>query len=552
MSNYVKNESLKYVIYARKSTESADKQVQSIGDQLKLAKEKAANERLKVVATFSESKSAGTPGRREEFNKMIELIKNGKANAILTWKTDRLSRNPLESGMIQQMVSDGMIKSILLTSGGNYTAEDELLMGVEASMNSIFLKNLSKNVTRGMRTKAESGWYPSVAPIGYLNDRLAKTIIKDEERFHKVRLLWDKYLEGNMTVAELSRYADKTLHIRTVQRSKTGGNPLTYNGVRKMLENPFYYGKFMRNGILYNGNHEPMITEEEFIRVQELLGNINHNTRPKSELYPFVFRGMLTCAKCGFAVVTERKTKKYKNGDEGVFTYCHCSGKCKKFKCPQRKIYVREDELMKQVQEELAKYTIDEEFYNLAIEALAEEEDIEISQRDAKTEELNKLLETKNKHYDNLRRMRYQGQIDDEWYDKESIELETQITDIRRQLDSVHNAAKEWRGIANSVFLFARQAKELFDKGTLEDKQYVLRTLGVNLKLSGRTIQFTPNKYLVPIQKTASALNKRLAAGITSDLKRSDTEKASLISNWYTGRDSNPRPLVPKTSALIH
>ena len=541
--------SIKYVIYARKSMESSERQVQSIDDQLSYAKKRMEKDGLKVVATFKESKSAGHPGARKEFTKMIQLIEDGKAQGIIAWKLDRLSRNPQDSGYLHQMMLDGKLKCVL-TNSRDYFEDDDVIFDVESSMDAKFRKDLMKNVRRGLGGKAERGWQPMPAPIGYLNDRFDKVVVKDPETWEKVRMVWDKFLDGNTTVAELTRYADKTLHLKTHQRAKSGGKALSYTGIQSMLQNPYYYGKFRWKGELYDGKHPKMVSREEFNRTQELLCKKERVTRPKSELYPFIFRGILTCSECGFAVVTERKTKKYKNGGEGVFTYCHCSGKCKKFKCSQRNIYVREDELVKQVQDELAKYTIDEDFYNLAIEALNEEEDYEISKRDSRTLELNKALDKYNKYYDNLRKMRYMDRIDDETFDKDAEELEAQIAEINRQLNNVQNAAKDWRRIANDVFLFARKAKDLFDNGTLEDKQYVMRTLGVNLKLSGRTIQFTPNKYLIPIQKTTAKVNEDLTVVRTCDLKRYDKDKSPNFKLWYARQDLNLRPFAPQANAL--
>ena len=51
--------SCKYIIYARKSTEAKDKQVQSIDDQVRIMKERAKKDGLNVIAVLSEAKSGG-------------------------------------------------------------------------------------------------------------------------------------------------------------------------------------------------------------------------------------------------------------------------------------------------------------------------------------------------------------------------------------------------------------------------------------------------------------------------------------------------------------
>lgn len=83
---------------------------------------------------------------------------------------------------------------------------------------------------------------------------------------------------------------------------------------------------------------------------------------------------MLTCSECGYVIVTEKKFKKLKDGTIKEYHYCYCYGKNTKNKCKFKSTYIREEELVKQIKDQLCKYTIDEDFYKLAIEALAEED----------------------------------------------------------------------------------------------------------------------------------------------------------------------------------
>lgn len=71
----------------------------------------------------------------------------------------------------------------------------------------------------------------------------------------------------------------------------------------------------------------------------------------------------------------------------------------------------------------------------------------------------------------------------------------------------MQTAEKRWRDIANDVFMFARYAKEDFDSDSLERNQYVLKALGAELLLSGKTIIFSLIKYLIPIEKSVAGMN---------------------------------------------
>ncbi|MBR3236316.1 recombinase family protein, partial [Candidatus Saccharibacteria bacterium] len=112
MARKANPEKLKFVIYARKSSEGSERQVASIPDQKEFAKKVVKENHYKVVARFEESASASKARNRPEFDKMIKLIEDGEANAIICWHTNRLARNPLESGLVQQLLFDGKIQLI--------------------------------------------------------------------------------------------------------------------------------------------------------------------------------------------------------------------------------------------------------------------------------------------------------------------------------------------------------------------------------------------------------------------------------------------------------
>ena len=528
------------VLYARKSTESEDRQVQSIDDQIREMKAIANDEGLIIVDILSECKSAKAPGVREEFKKMIQDIEKGKYNVILAWDTSRLSRNPKDGGDIQWLLDSGAFSGIR-THEKWYRENDELLFTIENSMNSRFIKDLKQKVKRGMHSKADKGDYPGCAPVGYLNDRIEKKIIKDPEMWDKVSILWRKALTGTYSVSELTRIASEELRITTVLRKREGGNPLCHNGIRHLLTNPFYCGNFRWGGRIYNGNHPAMVTEEEFEKVQEML-DPKHSSRPQKDPYDFILRGMLTCSECGYAIVTEKKFKKMKDGTKKEYRYCHCCGKNPNKRCKFKSTYIREEELIEQIKNELSKYTIDEDFYELAIRALEEEDDIEVADQNKKIASCNKQITDKKNQLDSLRRSMYRGIITDQaFFLSEQEALNTDIDVLVKARDNVMTVANDWRKKATDIFMFARYAKEDFDSDDWERKRTVIKKLGADLKLSGRTIQFTPVKYLVPIEKQYPELKRQLDSARTAPLQRKNDPEGSIISSWCWRLDSNQR-----------
>ena len=103
---------LRYVLYARKSTTDEGSQVRSLGDQVKHCNILARAKGLNVVATFKESGSAKKPNNRPIFSQILEDIEKNKYDAILSFAPDRLSRNMLEGGLLINLLDDGKLKDL--------------------------------------------------------------------------------------------------------------------------------------------------------------------------------------------------------------------------------------------------------------------------------------------------------------------------------------------------------------------------------------------------------------------------------------------------------
>jgi len=211
-----------------------------------------------------------------------------------------------------------------------------------------------------------------------------------------------------------------------------------------------------------------------------------------------------------------------------------------------------EEKLGQQIKERLQRVTISPRFYELSILALQERNEDKIFKQLKISETQHSSITAKEIELRNLGRMRYRGECpDDEFFTSESKKLEGELKALKKARDKAEKAAKQWRSIANETFSFARYAKEDFDSDSLENKRKVLARLGQNLTLMDCKIQFTDMKYFDPIEKHYSALAARMeevrdAPGQIR--KRVETE---VISMWYPLQDSNLRPSVPKTDALI-
>jgi len=253
---------IRYFLYARKSSEDEDRQIQSIESQKTKLKELAQEYSLKIVKTYTEAKSAKAPGVRDVFDEMIGRIENGEADGILCWQINRLSRNPVDSGRISWLLQKNIIKSIQTYDREYLPGDNVLIFSVDAATSNQYVIDLSKNVKRGLETKLTKGWLPNLAPSGYLNDQLEKTITRDIERFNLVSKMWQLMLTGAYTPPQILKIANEEWGYRTRKSKKLGGKPLSRSGIYRIFTNIFYAGVIEHKGVQFQGKHEPMITLE--------------------------------------------------------------------------------------------------------------------------------------------------------------------------------------------------------------------------------------------------------------------------------------------------
>jgi len=95
---------IRYVLYARKSSEDDERQALSIDSQVKEMLTIAEHQGIIIVETRTESHSAKHSGGRPVFNRLIEDIRSGQLDGVLTWATDRLSRNAGDLGSIVDLI----------------------------------------------------------------------------------------------------------------------------------------------------------------------------------------------------------------------------------------------------------------------------------------------------------------------------------------------------------------------------------------------------------------------------------------------------------------
>ncbi len=351
----METEKVKYCLYARKSTESEERQVLSIDSQIKEMLQLADREGLEIVTMKRESHSAKETGQRPVFNEIIEELRAGKFNGILTWAPDRISRNAGDLGKIVDLMDAGKLKEIR-TFGQKFSnnPNEKFLLMILGSQAKLENDNRGINVKRGLRTRVEMGLWPGVAPLGYLNQRdLDKKcqLVVDTLRAPIVKKIFEKVAYEKMSGRKIYNWLRFEANFYT-----RGNKPLTLAGVYRILESPFYYGMFeypKDSSNWYQGKHNPLITKELFEQAQAQLKRDNIQRENKE----FAFTKLFTCGYCESGISAEEKWKQLKDGTHTKYIYYSCS-RSRDRNCKNK--YIREEELITEMLNILDKVNINE------------------------------------------------------------------------------------------------------------------------------------------------------------------------------------------------
>lgn len=330
----------------------------------------ATADNLEIVVMKKESHSAKEAGQRPVFNEIVEELKQGKYNGILTWAPDRIARNAGDLGRIVDLMDQKKLIEIR-TYGQKFmnTPNDKFMLMIVGSQAKLENDNKVINVKRGLKMRASMGLRPSMAPTGYLNSKNKDEkcqVIVDTKRAPIIKQMFEKVAYENYSGRKIYKW------LKEIEFKNKNGKYVTLGNIYRMLRMTFYYGVFEYpegSGEWYTGKHTPIISRELFEAVQEKI----KVEKKKAYGREFVFTRMLHCAYCESGITAEEKIKELKDGGSNTHIYYRCT-KVKNRECPNEsvkesmlideilpiidKMSLEKSELKQKLHEEVARFSI--------------------------------------------------------------------------------------------------------------------------------------------------------------------------------------------------
>jgi len=418
---------------------------------------------------------------------MMKTVKKGEVDGIVCWKLDRLSRNPIDSGQIQWFLQEGIIKEIQ-TIEKRYLPEDNaLIFNVESGMANQYIRDLSRNVKRGMQTKLEKGYWPNYAPIGYFNKD--GKVFPDKEKAKYIVKAFELYSTGGYSVKEIS-----DILFQEGFRSRSGYK-YHKSKIYKILFNPFYYGVMRMHGEFYAGKHKPVISKELFDNVQLALQGKNHSKKQK---HFFALRGFFRCHKCGCLL-----TATLKKG----FTYYYCTNG--KGNCNEHRKYLRSEELGMKIAKEFAGLRFNPELVEIMYLSAKEKTEYKKTYLVNAKNSLVRELELVKEKSERLLEGFVSGFVKKDRYESKSKELGKREADLLVQLKKIEQ--KLLKSVSTleqtkKIFLDASEAEKEFSEAKGKKKRNILENLLWNATVENQEIASV--SYKQPYQILANIENK--------------------------------------------
>lgn len=462
---------MKFVIYCRKSTENKNRQQLSLDAQERELLEIAQNEKLDVAdVIFRESKSAKNPGR-PVFNEMMKYVESGKADAILCWRINRLTRNPIDGGQIQWLLQQGKIKAIRTSEKYYYPEDNSILLAIDSSKATEDIITLGKDVKRGNREKIEQGGWPHRACFGYINDKADKTLKVNKKQASYLVRAFDLYVDGRCTLKQVvDTLYEEGLRTRT-------GNKLGKGHVHRMLTNRLCTGYMVdKMGVIHKGNHKALVSVSKFNRAQEILEGKSH-PRPKRHFYSA--QGFLKCNVCGCDITVDTQ--------KGIQYYFCTNGKSI---CAQHENYMRSDHVDGLMSNLFKELQFDEEFIEISAEAYKIKNGKDDNYTEATLESLSTELDALLERELFLTDGYGSKTIREEIYKLKIKQIESKRVELEEQIENIKNkvSTKVTLEQVKNVFLDCNKASNEYKEATDEKKRNMLKKLLSNATVKDKKI----------------------------------------------------------------
>ncbi|MBQ0064469.1 MAG: recombinase family protein [Firmicutes bacterium] len=480
-------------IYVRVSTQEQSENGYSIDEQLNRLKKYCEAHDWGLVKEYADGGHSGAKLERPALRELIKDVQEKKISKVIVYKLDRLSRSQKDT---LYLIEDVFLKNNVdfVSMSENFdtsTPFGKAMIGILSVFAQLEREQIKERMMMGKVGRAKSGkWLGSSnRPTGY--DVVDGELVINEYEAQIVKLIFKLYNDGFGTVAIRNRLFELGYKARKGEFSKIS--------VQTILKNAVYIGKVNFQGVQYDGDHDPIISEKEYYKAQERMKRNKENPRFASISGQFTgsakFTGLFKCG-CGKSMILTYGPKK-KDGTN--YKYYKCVERTVKGgKCKIESKSIKADVLESAVLTELKNFQLDPELFVSQIRKEKQkdpvkEDKIEIDQIRKHIKE----IENKSRKLIDLYQI---SAIDFEEVtaratalNDEKIKLTDRLNELEKEAgknSSEDLSEREAIELINNLDLSCLELDKVLDEATAFEVNKIMKTLINKIVVTGNQIDF--------------------------------------------------------------
>jgi len=343
---------IRCAIYTRKSTEEGlEQEFNSLDAQREAAEAYIASQQHEgwvcLPDRYGDGGYTGANMERPALKRLFEDIEAGRVDCVVVYKVDRLSRSLLDFARMIEKFEKGHVSFVSVTQQFNTThSMGRLTLNILLSF-AQFEREIISERTRDKiaATRRKGKWAGGMPVLGYDVDPHGSKLVVNAEEAERIRAILDLYIEKQsliQTACELNRRGWTTKRWTTRKGHERGGRPFDKTVVFRLLSNVVYRGKVRYKDEVHAGEHQAIIDEEIFQRVQVLLrSNGRAGGMYVRNKYGALLKGLLHCKPCARAMMhtyTSKGNRRYR------YYVCYTAQKQGWHACPSKSVPAEEIE----------------------------------------------------------------------------------------------------------------------------------------------------------------------------------------------------------------
>jgi site-specific DNA recombinase len=267
----------------------------------------------------------GANMERPALKRLLADVETGTVNCIVVYKVDRLSRSLLDFTRIMEILDKHGATFVSVTQQFNTTTSlGRLTLNMLLSFAQFEREMISERTRDKMHAARRKGkWVGGNIVLGYDLTPKGGALLINKDEADRVREIFQLYLKlGSLipVIEELDRRGWTMKRWTTREGHNRGGARFNKTTLHNLLTHVIYTGHVKFEGKLCAGEHERIVDDDTFNRVQERLNrNGRRGGRRVGNKYGGLLNGLVRCGSCGVGM-----THTYVRKKQTLYRYYVC------------------------------------------------------------------------------------------------------------------------------------------------------------------------------------------------------------------------------------